>query len=116
LACAASLAVFETLLHGGVLESVPGKGQFLRQKLEELQARHPSIKAIRSLGLMAGLAVGELVKTIPGACQKRHLLVLTAGEDVIRLLPPLTVTEAEIEEAVAILDSAIQEAEENKGN
>ena len=116
LACAASLAVFETLLHGGVLESVPGKGQFLRQKLEELQVRHPSIKAIRSLGLMAGLAVGELVKTIPGACQKRHLLVLTAGEDVIRLLPPLTVTEAEIEEAIAILDSAIQEAEENKGN
>jgi len=116
LACAASLAVFDTLLRGGVLAGVQAKGQFFRRKLEELQAKHHCIKEVRSLGLMLGMSVGELVKTIPAACQRRHLLVLTAGEDVIRLLPPLTVTEAEIAEAVAILDQAIQEAEENKEN
>ena len=84
----------------------------LKQRLAELQDRHPGvIGEIRGDGLMLGLRTvvpnGEFV----AAARARHILVIAAGDNVVRLLPPLVVTDAEIADAFDRLDAACADIE-----
>jgi len=111
LACAASLAVFEAFKKEKALDNVQVMSAYFREKLQELQTRHPFVKNVRGLGLMLGFSAGERQQALKAACEKRFLLVLTAGDDVIRLLPSLLITKAEIDQAVEILDAAMTDVE-----
>lgn len=107
LACAVGSRVMEIIAEDGFLAEVNRKGALLRQKLEGLVAAHPEVfEGVRGSGLMLGLkcrvAPAELVK----AGYAEHILTVPAADDVVRLLPPLNITDEEIGEAVARLDRA----------
>ncbi|MBQ4481541.1 MAG: aspartate aminotransferase family protein [Victivallales bacterium] len=108
LATAAGLAVMEAFREEKVLENVRKMSQYLQERLQFLHARHSVIRDIRGLGLLLGIEVGDCVADIVKECREKGLLVLTAGKGVLRLLPSLKVTSGEIDEAIAILNQALE--------
>ena len=110
LACAAGIAVFEAFDQDGVLENCRAMGRLLRERLEGLGRKHGVVREVRGLGLMIGADLTVPVKDILSRCRERGLLVLSAGETVLRLLPPLIVRPDEIAAAVDIIDAAVAEA------
>ncbi len=112
LAMSVGNAVLDVVLEPGFLAGVREAGLLLRQRLAELQDRHPAVLVeVRGEGLMMGLRLlvpnGEFV----AAARARHLLVIAAGDNVVRLLPPLVVTNAEMADAVRRLDAACGDIE-----
>ncbi|MCK5803672.1 MAG: aspartate aminotransferase family protein, partial [Lentisphaeria bacterium] len=107
IACAAGIAVFEAFEEEGILGNANAMAEKLWAGLEALAEKHDCIKEVRGLGLMIGIDMTTPVKGVLAAAKERGLLALSAGETVLRLLPPLTVTAAEVAEALAILDQAI---------
>ena len=107
LACAVGARVMEIVADPAFLAEVNRKSALLRQRLEGLVAAHPDVfEGVRGQGLMLGLkcrvAPGDLVK----AGYAEHVLTVPAADDTLRLLPPLTISDDEIAEAVARLDRA----------
>ncbi len=107
LAMAVGNAVLDVVLEDGFLDRVAKAGLGLRQKLARIADHYPKVIAeVRGEGLMLGLKCvvpnSELVK----ACAGEHLLVIAAGENVVRLLPPLIVSDADIDEAVTRIEAA----------
>ncbi|MCQ2968939.1 MAG: aspartate aminotransferase family protein [Clostridium sp.] len=99
--CAGALSVLEQICNHELLSSVKSKGEFIKQSL--LNANLPLIKNIRGLGLMIGIEVYCPQVKIQKKALENGLLVLTAGKNVVRLLPPLTISESEVKEGVDIL-------------
>jgi acetylornithine/N-succinyldiaminopimelate aminotransferase len=100
-------AVLDVVLAPGFLDGVRKTGLLFKQRLAEIKDRHPAvIKEVRGEGLLLGLAAnvpnGELV----AACRAEGLLTAGAGENVVRLLPPLIAGETEVTEAMSRLDAA----------
>lgn len=108
LAMQAGLAVMDVLQQPGLLNAVQQKGEKLKDDLAERLSASPYVKDVRGLGLMVGIVLHkpQAAQLIPLIYQQ-GLLVLPAGADVIRLLPPLTVSEAEIEQAVDTLANVL---------
>ncbi|MGE3829518.1 MAG: aspartate aminotransferase family protein [Parvibaculaceae bacterium] len=107
LAMAVGNAVLDVVLEDGFLDKVKQSGILLRQKLAQLKDEHGSIiEEIRGDGLMMGIKCkipnGELMD----ACLKENLLTIGAGDNVVRLLPPLIVTPDDISDGVARIDRA----------
>ena len=100
--CAAAGLVVQEKLSDAFLAEVEEKGAYLRQKIEELHL--PCLGATRGLGLMIGIAVndGWTNKELAGKLIENGLLVLTAGPGM-RLLPPLVISQAEMDQGVAIM-------------
>jgi acetylornithine/LysW-gamma-L-lysine aminotransferase len=107
LVCAAALAALEVL----EAEDLPGqaaqKGAHLLERLNEL--RSPLIREVRGLGLMVGVELKTRVAPYLAAMQERGVLAFTAGLTVIRLLPPLVITQAELDTVIEALRSAVAE-------
>jgi predicted acetylornithine/succinylornithine family transaminase len=101
-----ALDVVRTIAEPDFLADVRAKGKWFGERLSALG---PRVRLARGRGLMWGLelANGEVAATFVAAARERHLLVLTAGPTVIRLLPPLTVTRAELERGAAILQEVL---------
>ena len=115
LACAVGLKVMEVIADDGFLDEVRRKAGLLRQRLEGLVAAHPDIFAgVRGLGLMLGLVCKVPNMDVVTAGYGQHLLSVPGGQNVVRLLPPLTITEDEIREAVERLDRAATALEAGK--
>ena len=107
LACAVGSKVVEIMTAPGFLEDVSRKAGQMREGLESLVASHPVVfELVRGTGLMLGLKCRKLNTDIVRAAQAQHLLTVPAADNVIRLLPPLTITGDEITEALARLDKA----------
>ncbi|HEX9809265.1 MAG TPA: aspartate aminotransferase family protein [Alphaproteobacteria bacterium] len=107
LAMAVADAVLDVVLADGFLDHVQDMGGILLDRLEALVARHPKVlKEVRGRGLMIGLRCREDPKPLIRALRDDHLLVVGAGDNVIRLLPPLIVEERHVAEALAILEQA----------
>ncbi len=109
LACAVGNAVMDEMLAPGFLDAVKRKAGLLRQRLAGLADSHPGIIAeLRGEGLMLGLKLVEGVKNtdLMAAAREQGLLTVPAGDNVLRVLPPLIITEDEIAEGVARLDAA----------
>ncbi|WMS44200.1 aspartate aminotransferase family protein [Acuticoccus sp. MNP-M23] len=107
LACVAGNAVLDVLLEDGFLEKVRQTGLYAKQALAGLVDSHPDIfETVRGEGLMIGVKCRAPVADITNAARAEGLLVIPAGENTARLLPPLVATEADIREAVAMLDRA----------
>ncbi|MBE9639901.1 aspartate aminotransferase family protein [Salipiger mangrovisoli] len=106
LGCAVGGAVMDVLTGEGFLEEVSRKAGALRQKLEGLVAAHPDIfEEVRGTGLMIGLKTKVAPADFVKAGYAQLVITVPAADNVVRLLPPLTITEEEIAEAVARLDA-----------
>jgi acetylornithine/N-succinyldiaminopimelate aminotransferase len=107
LGCALGLAVIERIGDEAFLEQVRARAGLLRQKLEGLVAAHPDVfEAVRGMGLMLGLKCKAPVADLVKAGYAAELITVPAADNVLRLLPPLNITEEEVAEAVSRLDRA----------
>jgi acetylornithine/N-succinyldiaminopimelate aminotransferase len=110
LAAAAANAVLDVLLEGGFLDRVVAVGERLHARVGEVAARHQSvIESVRGQGLLLGMRCKASNADLVGAMRERGVLVVAAGDNVVRMLPPLTIEVAHVEEAVAALDAACAE-------
>jgi acetylornithine/N-succinyldiaminopimelate aminotransferase len=108
LAVAVAGAVLDAVLEPGFLEHVEAMALRLKQQLAALQDAHPHlVEEVRGSGLLTGIKVKPPMGDVVSACVEEKLLTVGAGDNVVRLLPPLNVTEAEIADAVARLDRAL---------
>ncbi len=109
LVTAAAVATMKVLLEGSVLANCVTMGEYLRSKLEQLKDKYPVITEVRGRGLILGMQLsiegGGIVKT---ALERGLLLNCTVGT-VLRFVPPLIVTSAEIDQMIATLDSILAE-------
>lgn len=108
LGCAVSLAVLNELLDGGIIDGVSKLNGYMVKCLEALKDQYGIIKEIRGFGLLLGIAM-EDPKTFVNTCFSKGLLVVTAGTDAVRLLPPLNVSKADIDAAMAIIGEVLKE-------
>ena len=107
LACAVGARVMEIVTEPAFLDDVNRKAGLLRQKLEGLVAAHPDVfETVRGSGLMLGLKCKVTNMDVVNAGYDHELLTVPAADNVIRLLPPLTITDDEISEAITRLDKA----------
>ncbi|MFN3644217.1 MAG: aspartate aminotransferase family protein [Gemmobacter sp.] len=107
LACAVGCAVMEIIADDAFLAEVRRKAALLRQRLEGLVAAHPGVfSGVRGQGLMLGLRCVPANTDVVAAGYAEHVLTVPGGDNVIRLLPPLTITDDDIAEALARLDRA----------
>ncbi len=111
LACAAGNAVLDVVLAPGFLEGVDRVARHLWRGMQGLADRHPKlVEDIRGAGLLLGLKLcPEVVNTeMQNACAAEGLLTVAAGQNVVRVAPPLIITEAEADQAVEMLDRALR--------
>lgn len=107
LACSVALSIMDELLENGVLANVENMSGYLMGKLQALNEKHDSIKGIHGMGLLVGLRLSIDTKGFINKCIEKGLLLVSAGADVVRLLPPLNIEEAYIDKAVDIIDSVL---------
>jgi acetylornithine/N-succinyldiaminopimelate aminotransferase len=109
LATAVGVTVFSTLIEDKLADRAGRMGKLLFPALEAIRASHPkAVKEVRGRGLLAALDLVPPVADAVTACRERGLLVLTAGDNALRLAPPLVVGENEIAEACGIIDAALK--------
>lgn len=117
----AALATIETMQEEHIPQRAAQMGEYLMNKLLSVQQRNPVIGDVRGLGLMVGTeftdpssgkAAGDVVAAVRSACIENNLLVLSCGiyDNVIRWIPPLIVTKAQIDDAVDIFEQAVKDA------
>jgi 4-aminobutyrate aminotransferase len=115
-ACAAALAVLDELTAPGFAERAEHVGSLLRARLEEIATRQPIVGEVRGLGPMLALELREptpdAAKATTAAAFEKGLLLLSCGLDgnVIRLLPPLTASDEELERGLNLLEEALGDA------
>lgn len=112
LACAAVSKVFDLFEEKKILEHVRQITPYLEKKLDELAEKHSCIAARRGKGLMQGLVItGFPVGQLVTKAIEKGLFVISAGSDVLRLVPPLIIEEKHVDEMISKLENAIEELE-----
>lgn len=108
LVCHAALAVLDKIQKPGFLASVSKKGQYLKDLLIQKLGGNLHVKEVRGLGLIVGIELDVSASPLVDACRNSGLLILTAGKgNVVRLVPPLVITEKELEQAVEIMSQCM---------
>ena len=105
-----AIATLTTLLEEKLPERAARMGRHLTNGLLGLKAKHSVIQEVRGKGLLIGTQLTRSAAPIVAACREAGLLVLTAGDTVLRLAPPLIVDEGMCDRALAILDGALAKA------
>lgn len=109
LASSVVIATIETMLEDHLPERAAEMGEYLMNSLRERLAGNSFVKEVRGLGLLVGIECAEAVGDIVLAGQKRGILFVSAGPNVIRLLPNLYVSKEEIDQAVSLVATLIEE-------
>ena len=112
LAMAAALETLHIMKEAGFMEEVRSKSAILLEQLQFAFQDHPKISAVRGLGMMIGIETSASLSKIVEAARQKGLIILTAGENVIRLLPPLTISREEIQQGIAVLKEVFSELDE----
>ncbi len=116
LACAAGNAVLDVMLAPGFMEGVQRKGNKLRTELEKIVREFPQVfEDARGMGLLLGMKCVLPVGEVQAACVAEGLMAITAGDNVLRLAPPLVVTDSDLDEAVAMLRRAARRVSPSAG-
>ena len=111
LATAAGTHVVRRLLEGGVLDNARERGEQLERRLRSLEDRFPIVQGVRGKGLLRGLELkGEIALDVTAKAMAAGLLVNPVRPNVVRFMPPLTVTEEEIDRAVDIIEGALSDS------
>ena len=106
-AAAAANAVIEVIESENLLDNCVKVGAILKEKLEEFVDQYDQLLEVRGMGLMLGLVTEGSAKDIVEALKAQGLLVLTAGEHVVRFLPPLTLSEDDLEDVFDMISDAL---------
>lgn len=109
LGSAVALAVLNELVDGGIVESVDEKSNYIMEKLHILKDKYEAIDDIKGMGLLVGISLKTNPKDFSNECFKKGLLAVTAGTNVVRLLPPLNVLRSEVDEALSIVEAVLSE-------
>lgn len=109
LACAATNAVFEQYEALHVLDNVNRVAPYLEKKLKEVMSRHACILEHRGVGLMQGLLFDKPVGPIINRAIEKGLLLINAGANIIRFVPPLVIRESHVDQMIEILEECIEE-------
>ena len=109
LACAAINVVLDLFEENHIIDNVKETGDYLAQKLDELAARYDSIETRRGIGLMQGLVFREPVGRIIQAALDKGLILINAGPNIIRFVPPLVIGREHVDEMIAILQSCLEQ-------
>jgi acetylornithine/succinyldiaminopimelate/putrescine aminotransferase len=115
LACAAALAVQEAFDQDGVLENCEREGEFLRTELSRICEKYSFVKTVRGMGLMIGVVLDRPANGVASILLKDKMVALTAGETVLRLVPPLTITREDSKLAVEKIANALDEFAKQEG-
>lgn len=112
--CGVAMSVCKTLEQSNVLANVRSRGQQLRKGLRAIAQKYPTLcEGVRGWGLINGLVLKADVETVAldvvKAALNEGLLVIPAGPKVVRMVPPLIVTEADVEQALALLDKTLSQ-------
>lgn len=107
LACSAALATLETFEKDDVLENCIKMGKLAKELLIAMMPQFPIIKDVRGLGLMIGIELKEKAQEVCKLAQNEGLLIITAGENVLRFYPPLNISRSELKKGIAILKKVI---------
>jgi predicted acetylornithine/succinylornithine family transaminase len=102
-----ALDVLRTISDADFLAAVRKKGEWLGTQLHKLAGGSSRVREARGRGLMWGLDLNEVAAPVVAAARDHHLLILTAGPTVIRIVPPLTITREELERGVTILEEVL---------
>jgi acetylornithine/N-succinyldiaminopimelate aminotransferase len=111
LATAAGVAAMSALLEEKLVQDCAFKGQYMRNKLGKLVEKYSFATEVRGLGLIIGMQLSVDGRGIVETCRQRGLIINCVGVDILRFLPPLTVSEGEIDQALGILDEVLSEVE-----
>jgi acetylornithine/LysW-gamma-L-lysine aminotransferase len=112
LVCAAASAAIDVLKEEKLPERAATLGNYFKGKLEALAEKHKVVREVRGLGLMIGMEMRFDVYNILMGCMDKGVLVLDAGRNVVRFLPPLVITQKQIDKVVDTLDAVLEK--ENK--
>jgi acetylornithine/LysW-gamma-L-lysine aminotransferase len=111
LVCAAGCAAIDVLVKDKLVERAAALGAYFKAKLEELQARYNIVKEVRGLGLMLGMELRYDVRNIILKTMEKNVIILDAGRNVLRFLPPLIIEREQVDKAISVLDVIIGEEE-----
>ena len=110
LATAAGTYVLRQLLDGGVMDNVRARSEQLRQRIESLADRNEDVKGVRGSGLLLGVELDrDISADVVVAGVQRGILMNPVRPDVVRLMPPLTITQDEVDRGVELLELAIRD-------
>ncbi len=114
LSCAAGIAALKALTEDGLVENSEKMGKIFREGLEKLKEKHSIIREIRGKGLMIGVEMKFEVKDILMNLIKEGVLMLYSGRNILRILPPLVISEEDITKVLQSLDSVLSEEEKKR--
>ncbi|MEM2319818.1 MAG: acetylornithine/succinylornithine family transaminase [Candidatus Bathyarchaeia archaeon] len=114
LACAAACAAIDVLISERLPERAAVLGKYFKEGLERLQSRHRIIREIRGLGLMLGAELKFDVFNILMKSLGKGAIILDAGKNVLRFLPPLVIEKEQIDKVISILDAVLEEEENER--
>ena len=109
LVCAAACAAIDVLIEEKLAERAATLGAYFKEKLVDLQVKHKVVREVRGLGLMLGMELRFDVLQIILQAMDKGVLILDAGRNVLRFLPPLVIEKEQIDKVVAILDTILEE-------
>lgn len=114
LSCAAGTAALKALTEDGLIENSEKMGKIFREGLEKLKEKHTMIREIRGKGLMIGIELKFEVKDILMGLIGKGVLMLYSGRNILRVLPPLVISEDDITKVLHALDSVLTEEEQKR--
>ena len=114
ISCAAGTAALTAITKDGLVENSESRGKQFREGLERLQEKHTMIREVRGKGLMIGVEIKFEVRDILMGLIKRGVLMLYSGRNILRILPPLVITEEDVTKVLHTLDSVLTEEEEKR--
>ena len=114
LSCAAGTAALKALTEDGLVENSEKMGKIFREGLEKLKEKHPIIREIRGKGLMIGVELKFDVRDILMNLIKDGVLMLYSGRNILRILPPLVISEEDVTKVLQSLDSVLSEEEKKR--
>jgi acetylornithine/N-succinyldiaminopimelate aminotransferase len=112
LACTVALTVLSQLTEHGIIDAISDKNAYVLERLTRIKEKTPLIVDLRGMGLILGIQFASGTKEIIARCLSKRLLLISAGNDVIRLVPALTISLEELKIGLDILEEAILEEDE----
>ncbi|RHW34296.1 acetylornithine transaminase [Oceanobacillus profundus] len=109
LAATAGIATIETILKQNILEQVKVNSSWLQEQLEALQAKEEVMVSVKGIGFLIGVELKEEANFFIKAFREKGILVLSAGSHVLRILPPLTTTKAELTQFIEVFKEVLVE-------
>jgi acetylornithine/LysW-gamma-L-lysine aminotransferase len=114
LSCAAGIAALKAITEDGLIKNSEKMGKIFIEGLEKLKENHPIIREVRGKGLMIGVELKFEVKDVLMNLIEKGVLMLYSGRNILRILPPLVITEEDITKVLQTMDIVLKEEEEKR--